>query len=229
MIDTTYARRPKRSRPVSDGPGRLWGPVCHRSNSVHGSQAAAGLSAYQVQCANCHLPNLGGRNEAPQLAGSNFMRVWSARTTRDLFTYIQSAMPPGARGSLGQETYVNLVAFILQANGARAGTQPLTPTTSASIGAVATGEMPASLRPILDKAASSDQAGVTQVATGAQGLTVSGEVKNYVPVTDEMLRNPDPGDWLMIRRNYQAWSYSPLTQITHRERAGSAVWRGSGR
>ncbi len=29
-----------------------------------------------------------------------------------------------------------------------------------------------------------------------------------------MLRNPDPGDWLMIRRNYQAWSYSPLNQIT---------------
>ena len=35
-----------------------------------------------------------------------------------------------------------------------------------------------------------------------------------MPVTEEMLRNPDPGDWLMIRRNYQAWSYSPLTGIT---------------
>ena len=42
---------------------------------------------------------------------------------------------------------------------------------------------------------------------------MTGEVKNYVPVTDAMLRNPDPGDWLMIRRNYQAWSHSPLTQI----------------
>jgi alcohol dehydrogenase (cytochrome c) len=29
-----------------------------------------------------------------------------------------------------------------------------------------------------------------------------------------MLRNPDPGDWLMIRRNYQAHSYSPLDSIT---------------
>ena len=35
-----------------------------------------------------------------------------------------------------------------------------------------------------------------------------------MPVTDEMLRNPPPGDWLMARRNYQAWSYSPLTEIT---------------
>ena len=29
-----------------------------------------------------------------------------------------------------------------------------------------------------------------------------------------MLKNPPPGDWLMARRNYQAWSYSPLDEIT---------------
>ena len=46
------------------------------------------------------------------------------------------------------------------------------------------------------------------------GLTVSGEVQNYVPVTDAMLKNPDPGDWLMIRRDYHASDYSPLNQIT---------------
>ena len=49
---------------------------------------------------------------------------------------------------------------------------------------------------------------------GPLGVTVAGTVKNYVPVTDEMLRNQDPGDWLMARRNYQGWSHSPLTQIT---------------
>jgi alcohol dehydrogenase (cytochrome c) len=43
---------------------------------------------------------------------------------------------------------------------------------------------------------------------------VAGEVKNYVPVTNAMLRNPDPADWLMIRRDYQATYYSPLSQIT---------------
>lgn len=46
------------------------------------------------------------------------------------------------------------------------------------------------------------------------GLTVTGEVQNYVPVTDAMLRKPDPGDWLMIRRDYSASDYSPLNQIT---------------
>jgi alcohol dehydrogenase (cytochrome c) len=47
-----------------------------------------------------------------------------------------------------------------------------------------------------------------------RGITVAGEVKNYVPVTDAMLRNPDPADWLMIRRDYKASSFSPLNQIT---------------
>ena len=47
-----------------------------------------------------------------------------------------------------------------------------------------------------------------------QGLTVEGNIQNYTPVTDEMLRNPPDGEWLMYRRNYQGWSYSPLDQIT---------------
>ena len=41
-----------------------------------------------------------------------------------------------------------------------------------------------------------------------------GEVKNFVPVTPEMLKNPPPEDWLIFRRNYHGWSYSPLNQIT---------------
>jgi alcohol dehydrogenase (cytochrome c) len=39
-------------------------------------------------------------------------------------------------------------------------------------------------------------------------------IKNLTPVTDAMLRNPPPGDWLMWRRTYNAWGYSPLDQIT---------------
>ena len=46
------------------------------------------------------------------------------------------------------------------------------------------------------------------------GLTVRGTVQNFVPVTDAILRNPPPGDWLMLRHDYSATSYSPLTQIT---------------
>src|SRR3984957_12336493 len=40
------------------------------------------------------------------------------------------------------------------------------------------------------------------------------QVKNFVPVTQEMLLNPSPDDWLMYSRTYDAQRYSPLKQIT---------------
>src|SRR5688572_13252781 len=46
------------------------------------------------------------------------------------------------------------------------------------------------------------------------GLTVRGTVQNFVTVTDATLRSPGPSDWLMLRRDYSATSYSPLDQIT---------------
>src|SRR5207302_862386 len=175
------------------------------------AQSEAGRVAYLGNCASCHLAELTGRNEAPQLAGSNFVAAWGGRTTSELLTYIQTTMPPGNSGGLAPETYVNLVAFLLEANGASAGSQPLTSKTTSAIRSAATGQMPAALRQALRQATIEQP---TSQSYRPKGLTVTGEVKNYLPVTDEMLRNPDPGDWLMIRRNYQAWSYSPLTQIT---------------
>jgi alcohol dehydrogenase (cytochrome c) len=173
-------------------------------------QSAAGRLAYEAYCASCHMQDLAGRNEAPQLSGANFIKAWGRRTTGELMSYMFATMPPGSRGALGQETYVNLVAFLLEANGAPAGDEPITMATAPLIGSIANGEMPAELRKSLAQ---------STVRPGARlfvpkGLTVSGEVKNYRPVTDEMLLHPAAGDWLMARRNYQAWSYSPLNQIT---------------
>ena len=37
--------------------------------------------------------------------------------------------------------------------------------------------------------------------------------EDYVPVTDAMLRDPDPGDWLMVHRTYDHQAYSPLDEI----------------
>jgi alcohol dehydrogenase (cytochrome c) len=163
-------------------------------------QATAGQSLYQANCSSCHAADLGGRNEAPQLAGSNFMGVWGFRTAGELVTYIQTSMPPTNPGGLGAAAYGNLGAYILQSNGAAPGTQTLAAGSTTVIRSVATGR--------------TSSGGAAATASGPTGLTVTGVVKNYVPVTDEMLRNPDPGDWLMIRRNYQAWSYSPLAQVT---------------
>jgi alcohol dehydrogenase (cytochrome c) len=40
------------------------------------------------------------------------------------------------------------------------------------------------------------------------------QVKDFRPVTEALLRNPAPGDWLNWRRTDNAWGYSPLNQIT---------------
>ena len=39
-------------------------------------------------------------------------------------------------------------------------------------------------------------------------------LRNYRAVTPERLKNPEDGNWLMIRRTYDGWGYSPLSEIT---------------
>src|SRR5687767_5315981 len=87
------------------------------------AQAAAGRTAYEASCASCHVSDLGGRNEAPQLAGADFMNVWRTQGVDALFGFIRSTMPPGG-ARLTDEQYLNIVAYILQQNGAPAGALP---------------------------------------------------------------------------------------------------------
>ena len=78
-------------------------------------QAAAGQTAYNSNCAQCHGRQLEGP-EAPGLAGADVMQNWD--TAGGLFDFISVAMPPSAPGQLGEETYVNIIAYIMQFNGA---------------------------------------------------------------------------------------------------------------
>jgi alcohol dehydrogenase (cytochrome c) len=205
------------------------------------AQAAAGRAAYEASCASCHVADLGGRNEAPQLAGSDFMNVWRTQGVDALFGFIRSTMPPGG-ARLSDDQYLSIVAYILQSNGAAGGAQPLVASTNVPIGSIATGQRPSAQAQAQTGAGRgagpAEPATTTAIPPGrggrgaaggdggpipagrggaaptARGLTVQGEVKNFVPVTDEMLRNPPPGDWLMARRTYSASSYSPLNEIT---------------
>src|SRR5690606_20163712 len=49
--------------------------------------------------------------------------------------------------------------------------------------------------------------------TLAAGVAVAQVTKPLPPVTDEMLANPDPEDWLMYSRTYDAQRFSPLDEI----------------
>jgi len=50
--------------------------------------------------------------------------------------------------------------------------------------------------------------------TPAPTLPMPAILQTYQPVTAERLLQPSDGDWLMIRRTYDGWGYSPLNQIT---------------
>ena len=185
------------------------------------AQAQSGRAIYDQNCSGCHGANFEGSGDAPPLAGGTFMLKWGPKMVSELFGEILQTMPPTAPGSLGEAAALNATAYILQRNGSRAGQQALTGSTSAPIRTVANGQAPSgnpqggrgggNAPPMAIGAGSGNGRGGASVA---HGVTVQGEVKNYVPVTAEMLRNPPPGDWLIFGRNYQRWSYSPLNQIT---------------
>src|SRR5579862_5189077 len=106
-------------------------------------QAAAGRAIYQTSCASCHSADLSGK-EGPQLAGANFLAQWGDRTAGELINFMRSTMPPGG-ANLPGDAYLNLAAFILDANSARAGNEALAATSSVTIRSVASGQRAAAV------------------------------------------------------------------------------------
>jgi alcohol dehydrogenase (cytochrome c) len=164
------------------------------------AQATAGEQLYAVQCAACHGQDLSGTPTAPALAGPAFVGRWRSRDAGSLHSIIRSSMPPGGNAGLSDNDFTNIVAHILSTNGVPAGATPLTADSTLIIG---------------DRVAPAAvaESSLRRSTQTPEGLTVNGVVQNFVPLTDAMLRDPDPANWLMIRGNYQAWSYSRLDQI----------------
>jgi alcohol dehydrogenase (cytochrome c) len=72
--------------------------------------------------------------------------------------------------------------------------------------------------PMLTHSLRTAAVGAALAATAAIGVAqqtpIPPVLRNYQAVTAERLKNPDAGSWLMIRRTYDGWGYSPLDQIT---------------
>ncbi len=184
------------------------------------AQATAGRAAYQANCASCHAADLSGTGNASPLAGGLFIGSWGDKSPSDLVSFMEGAMPPGNPGGLGEPTYLNITAFLLESNGGRAGNTALTAANKTVIRTVASGQR-APQRVVAQggrgggAAAGGPLGGRAEAPVPAtpRGLTVTGEVKNYTPITDAMMRSPDPSDWLMLRHDYHANNYSTLNQI----------------
>ena len=156
-------------------------------------QAAAGRAAFQQSCAMCHGADLRSLPNSI-LAAPEFTTRWQGRTTSDLLVQLRATMPPEGPGSLPESTYLGVIAFLLQTNGFAASAEPLTASASAVIGG--------------------DALPTAKPAAEPLGVTVAGTVRDFAPLTEQVLRNPAAGDWPMLRRDYAASSYSPLKQVT---------------
>ncbi len=183
-------------------------------------QATAGEEVYQQICSGCHGADLNGSADASALTGGTFMLRYGPKPVSALVEVILKTMPPTNPGSLDETTALEAASYILLRNSAPYGDNTLFAGEATLLRDTATGElhdMPQGNRsgnaglPILG---AGSVVGFGRGAdAGGRGVTVAGEVRDYEPVTPEMLRNPPAGDWLIPGRNYQRHSYSPLDQI----------------
>ena len=204
------------------------GPDQARQAAYAADQAETGAAVYRAACVVCHLPNLSGSFEAPELAGPNFRNTWGARSVSDLVELMRETMPTQAPGSLDEGQYVALTAFILRQNGVAPAQARLSLSSSGRViggagamaaagdgeptvrppvpGRVGTGPTPGTRNSIPEVAV------ITETATG---VTRSYRpARNFTPVSDADLMNPPDGDWLHWRGTPAALGYSPLDQIT---------------
>jgi len=128
------------------------GPAVYTPEQAEAGQLALKTNSFGA-CTDCHTTALTGRNgevgelpsvsslsedyqktistyrgKVPALVGPEFLKRWGARTTKDLTKEFQERF-----GNLREETRLNLIAYILQANGALPGTRPLSAVTDVPI------------------------------------------------------------------------------------------------
>jgi len=106
-------------------PGTVWDGVYSKD------QAARGQAKYTQVCSNCHQNALTGSDQAPGLAGGDFLDRWEGQSVGDLADRIRTSMPLDDVGSLNVQLSADLTAFLLQANNFPAGQEELKADRSA--------------------------------------------------------------------------------------------------
>jgi len=98
------------------------------------AQAKRGDEAYQASCSSCHGSDLHATDaEAVDLTGPGFRAKWNGKTLKEHFETIRDTMPLGNANTLGDKTYMDILAFILQSNDFPPGNQELVPETAKAI------------------------------------------------------------------------------------------------
>lgn len=94
-------------------------------------QAERGQKVYDATCARCHGADLTGGRARP-LVGESFIRDWGGLTLDSVLTRAKT-MPPGAAGALGEEGYLDILAYVLSRNDFPTGGGELTAASAPDI------------------------------------------------------------------------------------------------
>ena len=100
------------------------------------AQAKRGQTVYPGSCGTCHGRRLNGAPDdpdmrsTPPLARAKFLRDWEGRSLATLFEYTRARMPESNPGSLTDEEYVDVIAYMLSFGGMPAGDDDLRPDPS---------------------------------------------------------------------------------------------------
>jgi quinoprotein glucose dehydrogenase len=90
-------------------------------------QAARGADLYAKSCDRCHDPAkvAPGKKPGPPTIGAKFLDNWQDKTLGELYGTIFNTMPGDGVLILTADQTLDLVAYLLQANGFPAGEAPL--------------------------------------------------------------------------------------------------------
>jgi S-disulfanyl-L-cysteine oxidoreductase SoxD len=89
------------------------------------AQAERGKTAFETSCINCHNRDLAGSVRGPALRGDKFLLNWQDGSVNNLFSKIRFSMPATYPDSVTDEVKLDIVAYLLQANGFPAGSGEL--------------------------------------------------------------------------------------------------------
>src|SRR5689334_5096118 len=90
-----------------------------------GDQARRGEVAYTQYCVGCHKPNLDGIEGA--MKGDAFIERRREDNLETLFLDMKATMPRGNPGGLPDQTYTDIISYLLQNNEMPAGSTELKP------------------------------------------------------------------------------------------------------
>jgi mono/diheme cytochrome c family protein len=112
--------------PTASGPVADAAPAAETSESnayYTEGQARRGSGLFRDNCVSCHASS--------EFVGSSFQRRWTNRAVGDIYEFVLYSMPDDNPGGLPQQTYADIVAYMLQLNDFPAGDTELSTSLEA--------------------------------------------------------------------------------------------------